>query len=328
MTRRLTDDLASRTLSGAVLLERGPDELVAVAGGATGISPDDGCTLGTRFQVASVSKQFTAAAVLLLADRGALSVTDPVCDWLDGCPPAWDRISVHHLLSNSAGLPHWHELPELDLTRPLDPDALLALLAAAPLLAPPGERYSYSSPGFVLLGRIIERVSGQSYASFLDQEFFGPLGLSATFSGSPGARGGLAAGRYDGAAVPSVELDTVSLGTGSIWSTVGDLTRWGRALSNDGLLSGVARQAMFSVQVPVLDDDGVIRTEGYGYGCFIATAAGRRMLYHPGDQPGFRSINAWFPDDDVRLAILSNDGAADLDPLIHDLIRVAFPEEA
>ncbi len=332
MTRRSADKLApglaAGRLSGAALLERGREELVAATGGTTGTSPDAPCTLDTRFQVASVSKLFTAAAVLLLADRGALAVTDPVRNWLDGCPPTWDQVLVHHLLSNSAGLPHWHELPELDLTRPVDLDQLLALMAATPLLAPPGARYSYSSPGFVLLGRIIERASGQSYGSFLDQEVFGPLGLTETFNGSPGTRAGLAAGRYDGAAVPSVELDTVSLGTGSIWSTVGDLTRWGRALSRGELLSGAARQAMFSVQVPVLDDDGLIRTEGYGYGCFIATADGRRLLYHPGDQPGFRSIAAWFPDDDVRLAIVSNDGASDLDPLTHDLILVAFPEEA
>jgi CubicO group peptidase (beta-lactamase class C family) len=106
-------------LHGAMLLQRGTEDLVAVAGGTTGNSPDTECTLGTRFQIASVSKQFTAAAVLLLADRGVLSADDPVRDWLDGCPAAWDRITVHHLLSHSGGLVHWRDLPGLDLTKPI-----------------------------------------------------------------------------------------------------------------------------------------------------------------------------------------------------------------
>jgi CubicO group peptidase (beta-lactamase class C family) len=93
-------------LHGAALLQCGSEDLVAVAGGRTGSDPDTACTLGTRFQIASVSKQFTAAAVLLLADRGVLSVDDPVCDWLDGCPAVWEPITVHHLLSHTSGLIH------------------------------------------------------------------------------------------------------------------------------------------------------------------------------------------------------------------------------
>ncbi|MCW2935881.1 MAG: serine hydrolase [Actinomycetia bacterium] len=312
-----------------MLLQRGPEDLVAIAGGTTGTVPDTECTLGTRFQLCSVSKQFTVAAVLLLADRGVLSADDPVRDWLDGCPAAWDPITVHHLLSNSGGLVHWSELPGLDLTKPVGAGELLSSFASVPLLSPPGERFSYSSPGFVLLGLIVERAAGEPYGAFLAREVFEPLGMTATFSGSPRGEPGLAAGRQDGAAVPSWELDTASLGTGSIWTTVGDLAIWDRALADGGVLSGAARQAMFTAHVPAQDDDGVIRTEGYGYGWFIGTASGgRRIFYHPGDQPGFCSFNAWFPDDDVRLAVLSNEGATRLDPIVHDAIRTAFPEDA
>ncbi len=320
---------AAARLRGAALLQRGAEDLVAVAHGTAGPGAGADCPRETRFQTASVSKQFTAAAVLLLADRGILSVTDPVRDWLDGCPAAWDRITVHHLLTNSAGLVHWPALPGLDATSPIAADELFRRIADVPLLGPPGASFSYSSPGFVLLGRIVERASGQPYAAFLDREIFRPLGLTATFSGIPGDEPGLAAGHHDGAAVPSVDLGTVSLGTGSIWSTVGDLARWDRALAAGGLLSDEARQAMFTVHAPVADDDGVVRTEGYGYGWFIGTAAdGHRIRYHPGDQPGFRSFNAWFPDDDVRLVILSNEGATSLDPVIHELVRIAFPGTA
>jgi CubicO group peptidase (beta-lactamase class C family) len=308
------------------LLQRGSENLVTAAGGRTGSDPDADCTPGTRFQIASVSKQFTAAAVLLLADRGVLSVDDPVGNWLDGCPAAWEPVTVHHLLSHSSGLVHWNDLPRLDLTKPVAASELLSVFASAPLLSTPGERFSYSSPGFVLLGHIIERAARQPYGAFLARELFGPLGLAATFSGNPRGEAGLATGHHNGAAAPSWELDTANLGTGSIWSTAGDLARWDRALASGQVLSDAARHAMFTIHVPVQDDDGVIRTEGYGYGWFIGTApGGRRVFYHPGDQPGFCSLNAWFPDDDVRLAVLSNERTALLDPIVHSLIHTAFP---
>ncbi|HEY6788897.1 MAG TPA: serine hydrolase domain-containing protein, partial [Trebonia sp.] len=276
--------------------------------------------------IASLSKQFTAAAVLVLADRGVLSVADPVRNWLDGCPARWEPVTIHHLLSNSSGLIHLNGLPGLDLAKPVTASELLSGFASVPLLSPPGERFSYSSPGFVLLGHIIERAAGQPYGAFLAREIFGPLGLTATFSGNPRGEASLAAGHHNGAAVPSFDLDTVSLGTGSIWSTAGDIVRWDRALASGQILSDAARQAMFTIHVPVRGDDGVIRTEGYGYGWYIGTGpGGRRIFYHPGDQAGFCSLNAWFPDHDVRLAVLSNEGAARLDPIVHDLIRTAFP---
>lgn len=312
------------TLRGAVLLQRGSDDLVAAAAGLTGTGPDTDCTLSTRFQIASVTKQFTATAVLLLADRGVLTVDDPIRRWLSGCPPAWEPITIHHLLSHSAGLAHWPQLAGLDVTRPVATAEKLRIFAAAPLLSRPGERYSYSSPGYVLLAHIIEAAAQQPYSAFVAREIFEPLGLTATFDGNGGGHPGLAAGHHDGTAVPSCDLDTVGLGTASIWSTVGDLARWDRALASGQILSPAAQEAMFTGHVPAEDDDGLVRTQGYGYGWFIGSASGRRIFYHPGDNPGYRSANAWFPDDDVRLAVLSNEETTDLDPIIHNLIKTAF----
>jgi CubicO group peptidase (beta-lactamase class C family) len=221
----------------------------------------------------------------LLADRGVLSVDDPVGSWLDDCPPAWDPITVHHLLSHSAGLAHWPGLPGLEVTRPMATDQKLRTFAAAPLLSRPGERYSYSSPGYVLLAHIIERATGKPYGAFLAEEIFEPLGMAATFNGHPSGQAGLAVGRHDGTPVPSFDLDTLGLGTGSIWSTVGDLTRWDRALANGDILSEAARQAMFTVHVPVEDDDGLVRTEGYGYGWFIGSVSGGPDVLPPRRQP-------------------------------------------
>ncbi|HEX4059539.1 MAG TPA: serine hydrolase domain-containing protein [Streptosporangiaceae bacterium] len=316
------------SLHGVALLQRGAEDLVAVAEGMTGADPDTECTLATQFQIASVTKQFTATGVLLLADRGVLSVDDPISRWLDDCPPAWRPITLHHLLSHSAGLAHWPGLPGLDVTKPVPAAEKLRAFAAAPLLSPPGERFAYSSPGFVLLAHVIERATGQPYGAFMAKEIFEPLAMAATFDGNSTGRPGLARGHQDGEPVAPFDLDTLGLGTGSIWSVAGDVARWDRALAAGEILSESARQAMFTVHAPVEDDDGIIRTDGYGYGWFIGSAAGgRRLIYHPGDNPGFRSLNAWFPDDDVRMVLLSNEGAVNHTPIAHRLIRIAFPED-
>ena len=318
------------TFGGAILLQRGAEDLMAAAGGTTGTEPDADCTLGTRFQIASISKQFTAAATLLLADRRLLSIDDPVHRWLHGCPAAWGSMTVRHLLSHTAGLVHWTDLPGLDLTKPIGADEELRWFAGAPLLGAPGERFSYSSPGYVLLAWIVERAAGQPYASFLAQEIFEPLEMVATFAGNGAGTPGLAAGHRAGARVTSMELDQVGKGAGDVWSTAGDLVRWDRALASGEILGDASRQAMLTVQAPIAHGgDGLVRTEGYGYGCFIGrVSGGRRVLYHTGDNDGFVAVNAWFPDDDVRLAVVSNEETTDLLAIIGEAVATAFPRSA
>lgn len=303
---------------------------MAATGGTTGTDPDADCTLGTRFQIASVSKQFTAAALLLLADRGVLSVDDAVHRWLDGCPASWNSITVHHLLTHTAGLVHWRHIPELDLATPIAAGEELRIFQDAPLLCAPGERYSYSSPGYVLLAWIVERAADQPYASFLAREIFGPLGMEATFAGNGAGKPGLAAGHRAGLPVTSsFELDTVGMGAGDVWSTVGDLALWDQALASGEILADASRQAMLAVQASLDDDDGLVRTEGYGYGWFIGCiSGGRRVIYHPGDNAGFVAVNAWFPDEEVRLAVFSNEETTDLQAIIRQAITTAFPRSA
>jgi CubicO group peptidase (beta-lactamase class C family) len=318
---------ATDTLRGAVLLQRGAEDLLAAAGGTTGTAPDADCTLSTRFQIASVSKQFTAAAILLLADRGQLSVDDAVHRWLDGCPPSWNSMTIGHLLSHTAGVVHWLDLPGLDLTRPIAAEEELRFFADAPLLGPPGRRFSYSSPGYVLLAWIVERAADQSYASFLAQEIFEPLAMVASFAGNGDGEPELAAGHRAGTRVASsFELDTVGMGAGDVWSTVGDLARWDRAVASGRILAESSRRAMLAAQTPIDAPDGLIRTEAYGYGCFIGRdSGGRRVIYHTGDNAGFVAVNVWFPDDDVRLVVVSNEETTDLMAIIRQATGTAFP---
>jgi CubicO group peptidase (beta-lactamase class C family) len=191
------------------------------------------CTPQTRFQVASVSKQFTAAAVLLLASRSRLSLDDPVRRWLGDCPPGWTAITIRQLLSHTAGLGHWEDFPALDLYRPADPVEELAIFQREPLLSAPGSRYHYSSPGYVLLAWIVERAGDQPYARFLADQVFGPLGLRTASAGDPPGGRGMARGYRAGEPVPPVDLATVGIGAGDVWCTAADLLRWDQAVADD-----------------------------------------------------------------------------------------------
>ncbi|HEV2377502.1 MAG TPA: serine hydrolase domain-containing protein [Streptosporangiaceae bacterium] len=309
--------------SGVVLIQRGDKNLLAI-GGMAGPGPDAACTVDTRFQIASVSKQFTATAVLLLAERGALSVRDPVRRWLPSCPAAWDQITVHHLLTHTAGLVHWRQLPGLDLTTRISTAELLGVLRDMPLLFPPGYRHFYSSPGYVLLASIVEQASGEPYAGFLAREVFGPLGMSATFAGDPQGQPDLAAGHHAGSPVPSWELGTSNKGTGDVWSTVADMARWNQAVDSGRILTAGSQQAMFTSHVEISEDQGPFHSFGYGYGWFLGAATGgHRVVYHPGDNPGFVAFNAWFPGQDTRLVVLSNDETTDLPAILRQAVGLA-----
>jgi CubicO group peptidase (beta-lactamase class C family) len=177
-----------------------------------------------------------------------------------------------------------------------------------------------------LLAWIVERAADQPYASFLAREIFEPLGMVASFAGNGDGEPGLAAGHRAGIRVASFELDTVGMGAGDVWSTVADLARWDRALASGRILAESSRRAMLTVQAPIDAPDGLIRTEGYGYGWFIGRdSGGRRVMYHTGDNAGFVAVNAWFPDDDVRLAVVSNEETTDLMAIIRQAMATAFP---
>lgn len=174
------------------------------------------CTPQTRFQIASVSKQFTAAAVLLLASQSQLSLDDPVNRWIGGCPQDWQAITLHHLLTHTSGLGHWGDFPALDLYRPIEPGQELSIFQQQPLRSEPGSSYHYSSPGYVLLAWIVEKAGGLPYASFLADQVFTPLGMHTASAGDPPGGAGMARGYHAGEPVPSFELATVGLGAGDV----------------------------------------------------------------------------------------------------------------
>lgn len=267
---------------------------------------------GTVFQIASVSKQFTAASILLLEEDGKLSVHDRIAEWLPDSPPSWKDIAIHHLLTHTSGLPHWGDIPTLDLFNPVGEESILSAFSSCPLRFPPGRGWYYSSPGFHLLSLITRRASGEKYQDFLKSRIFEPLGMTSTSAVVPGTDSPIARG-YDstGEEMKSFDLGSTGMGAGDAWSTVEDLARWDDALSKPGrLLEEHSLEVAFQRHAPlsgeILSRYSPITGVAYGYGWFLGQLDGAGLRFHTGDNPGYRAINVWKPDSREILCILSN----------------------
>jgi CubicO group peptidase (beta-lactamase class C family) len=312
-------------MSGIALAQRGSVIVAEHAGGMADRDLGLACTRETRFQIASVSKQFTAAAVLLLVSQSRLSLDDPVSCWFGGCPPDWQAITVHHLLSHTSGLGHLDDFPALDLYEPIEPARELSLFQQQPLLSAPGSGYRYSSPGYTLLAWIVEKAGGQPYPSFGADQIFAPLAMRTASAGDPPGGTGMARGYRAGEPVPSFELATMGIGAGDVWCTAADLLRWDEAIASGELLPAGLREAMLTPHTlagSAASREGWSFT-GYGYGWQIGTVAGRRACFHTGGNPGYYAVNAWLPDERITLAVLANDQATDILQATIDLLELA-----
>jgi CubicO group peptidase (beta-lactamase class C family) len=282
------------------------------------------CSSGTRFQLCSVSKQFTAAAVMLLVESGRLVLREPVARWLPGGLPQWRQVTLHHLLSHTAGIPHWLEAPGLDPAEPMTISERLEIIQSTPLRTDPGAEWHYSSPGFVLAGLIVARASGQPYPQFLGERILSPLKLTGTtVGGTPGAA---ARGYKDGQPVPPWDLDAMP-GTGDIWSTAGDLSRFTAALHSGELITAASLRAMCTAHAPIEDDEEGeprLTTTGYGYGMFTGIFAGHTACYHTGDNPGYQSFACWIPGRAASIVILVNDEDVSITGLLRQLLPAAL----
>ena len=282
------------------------------------------CTAKTRFQVCSLSKQFVAVAAMLLAESGHLDLREPVDRRLPQCAHHWRRVTLHHLLSHTAGVPHWREAPGLEPERPMGIGERLEIICAAPLRGEPGSEWHYSSPGFMLAAFLVERASGRTYPEFVAERILSPLHMTGTTIGTtPSAS---ARGYKGGQPVNPWDLGGMS-GTGDVWSTAGDMSRFVVALHSGELTTAASLHAICTAQAPVdQDDEGEPRliATGYGYGTFVGTISGHRAYYHPGDNPGYRSFACWFPDQAASIVILTNDEATNPTDLLRQLLPIAL----
>ncbi len=267
----------------------------------------------TRFRIGSITKQFTAMAILILQERGKLHVQNHICLYIPSCPQDWQSITLYHLLTHTSGIPDYTNFPDFvaTWTQPTSPEQLIARFKDMPLDFPPGSRFKYSSSGYVLLGYVIERVSGESYATFLQKNIFDPLkmdntGYDTTYPSLPQH----ATGYYRGYIKPDAYDTSVLYAAGALYSTVEDLFTWDQALLAEKLVSQQELDAMFTPHIPCppAGPGGCLlhTDQGYGYGWFIAAEPQGKLIYHVGHIDGFFTYNGFYPESHLVVVVLSN----------------------
>ncbi len=258
----------------------------------------------TVFEIGSITKQFTAAGILLLAQDGKLSVEDRISKHLKNTPGAWTNITIRHLLSHTSGIKSYTGLNGFEFTRHLTREQFIRAISAYPLEFQPGESWKYCNTGFNLLGFIIENVSGQNYWDFMNERVFRRLEMTATRDRRPGAIIPNRAAGYEQTNHVWINRDydiTDVFSAGAIVSTVEDLTKWNAALDCEAILNASGKEQMWT---PVKLNNG--KPTKYGFGWFIDTMDGHRNIYHGGATSGFSASIQRFPDDKLAVILLSN----------------------
>lgn len=284
-------------------------------------------TTATNFRLASVTKQFTATAVLLLAERGKLSLDDPLTRFFPGFATAAHRVKVRHLLGHTSGLPDYEDLIPPGTTVPLkDKDVLDLVGRQDRLYFAPGSQFRYSNTGYALLALIVEKISGRSFAQFLEENIFDPLGMAGTVAYEEGIskveRRAYGYSEKDGRFERTDQSLTSSvLGDGGIYSSVEDLWLWDQALYGTRLLPAETLAMAFQAGTPTSDQPG----SGYGYGWYVASHGGHRgtrKVWHYGETLGFSTYLARYPDKRLTIIMLTNRNDNFLGPTVDRIADV------
>ena len=303
--------------TGGVLVAKGDQVLFRQVYGFADRSLGRPLELDSRFRLASVSKQFTAAAILRLQDEGVLSVDDPLCRWVDPCPAAWAPIRLHHLLSHTSGVPDLMARPGWGVRRvtPATPEELTAESAKYGLQFPPGTKVRYDNAGYNLLGYVVQKATGLPLQDYLREAFFVPLGMADT--GFEDDMSDVVMGYANLGGPPSPQPDhnvSIIFGAGALYSTLDDLLVWQQALHGGKLLSEASYAMMIADHAPAdtPDERGRPRRD-WGYGLYSNSLGNRvrpafpdRQIYHTGSWSGFRNLVTHQPDEDVTVIVLSN----------------------
>lgn len=262
-------------------------------------------TAETKFELASVTKQFTGAAILQLAQAEKLNVDDPISKYYKSSPEDWAKITIRQLVNHTSGIPN-NELKDFPkgIAAPYTPEELVASFKDRPLAFAPGTNWAYTNTEYYLLAYIIEKLSGQTYADYLQKNIFRPLGMknsgfASTLAVVPQMADGYA---KDGNSVRHRDYydRSLEIGAGGVYSTAHDLLLWDRALSSEKLSSAImlnrkSLDAMFSPSQP----------GNYGFGWFIEKSP-RTKYFHEGSDPGFAAFELRYPDDGVFIIVLAN----------------------
>ena len=279
-------------------------------------------TSTTKFRIGSITKQFTAMAVMILDEQGQLNVLDPISKHLKEAPETWDQVTIHQLLTHTSGIPSFTSMADYGpkmMLRQTTQD-MINRFVGKPLNFAPGEEFRYSNSGYFLLGAIVEAASGQSYEAFLNEAIFLPLQLDDTGYDHfrkvlPNRATGYV--RRGGKLVHAEYLDmSQPYAAGSLYSTVEDLQKWDRALHEGRLLSPEGYRKMWTAE-----------KNNYAYGWHVETDNGVQTISHGGGINGFRSFFVRFPDTELSVAVLCNVEPSNPSPVANALAAIALGED-
>ena len=307
---RLLAEYAGAGQPGACVLARHAGAVVyRRCVGLAEVETGRAATPETNFRLASVTKQFTATAVLLLVADGRLAPTTSLRAVFPDFLPWADDVTVHHLLTHTSGLVDYEDVMPPDDNRQITDAGVRALLRAQDsTYFAPGSAFRYSNSGYALLAQIVEAVSGEGFSPYLDRRIFAPLGMTGTVAHVDGetsvAHRAYGYSRQDDGSWTRTDQSSTSavLGDGGIYTSLRDLDRWlGVVEGRDTLLPAALAAAVFTPATP-----GQREGEHYGYGWFLDQAGERRRFRHEGSTIGFRNAVQRFPDDDLTVVLLTN----------------------
>ena len=315
----ISSEVKGARFSGAILVAQDGKVLFSKAYGLANIENDVPNTLQTKFRIGSLTKQFTAMAILVLQERQKLNVQDSICKYLQPCPESWQPITIHHLLTHTSGLPNF--MYTVNLTEeeraysPLSRD--IDRLRKGSLEFAAGTKFNYCNSGYVLLGHIIEKVSGKSYGDFVRESIFEPLKMVNTGYDYNGL---ILKHRAEGYSLrgdtlitaPFVDM-SVPFAAGGLYSTVEDLYLWDQALYTEKLISKKSLEMMFT---PF--------KQNYGYGWYIDEPLKRKGFSHGGRIAGYMNSIERFPDEKLTVIVMSNLDTVYAGRVTRNLATIAF----
>ena len=307
--------------TGAVLVARDGEVLLDRGYGFANREwsvPNDG---DTKFRLGSVTKQFTAVAIMLLNERGLVDLDAPVKTYLPDAPDAWDGVTVRHLLTHTAGVPNFTDFDDYGASKtlPATMDSLIGRFRDRPLDFQPGEGWSYSNSGYILLTAIVEKASGKSYAEFVAETLFQPLGMADSGYDSHAAVLPRRASGYAPTARGIVNADYIDMsipqGAGALYSTTRDLLKWEQGLFGGRLLTPAS---LALLTTPVRNQ--------YAFGLAVTQAGGNTTIAHSGGIEGFNTHMAWDPDRRMTVIVLGNLNGPGSDQVAGSLMALARGE--
>jgi CubicO group peptidase (beta-lactamase class C family) len=314
---------------GAVLVAQGDTILLDKGYGSANLEWNIPNTPETRFRIGSLTKQFAAAAILLLEERGKLKLDDLIKTYYPDAPAGWDKVTLFNLLTQTSGIPDYTDAPDFGDMMKLQrtPQQLIATVRDKTLDFAPGEKFAYSNSNYVLLSRVIEKAGGMPFPIFLQDNIFKPLTMKDSGFDSAAITERLASpySRRGGAIVNATYIDpSVQVGGGAIVSTTHDLLTWEKALLGGKLLSPASLKKMLT---PFREarGPGAPSKAGYGMGVYVGTNPDRRReIALTGSSAGVVTMMAAYPDDNIVVILLSNTATTPFQDIVSKLSDLAF----